>query len=265
MKGKCAFSSTLDAASLCTDMPACRSLVVFQNGGWKSWDMGRLAQNCHVALHCAALPCPPRWLPVAARTPLLRRARCTAAGTDGCSDPITFINSEALSPVNSYVAPSVVTLQPSSTHPPVRALGLAQVLQHLAGQAGRQAVTARSQVVCLPPLQHAFHARRMMPPCQLQVASRLYDSEGEVLLAPDADLAAGGAGLANSSSCFLGRNVVMAGKVVALLEGVASAEACCQECRLFQTSGGAAGCNVWNYCDAPGGCRCALCQAAPAA
>ena len=73
------------------------------------------------------------------------------------------------------------------------------------------------------------------------------------------------AGLANSSSCFLGRNVVMAGKVVALLEGVASAEACCQECRLFQTGGGGAGCNVWNYCDAPGGCRCALCQAAPAA
>ena len=99
----------------------------------------------------------------------------------------------------------------------------------------------------------------------MQVASRLYDSEGEVLLAPDADLAAGGAGLVNSSSCFLGRNVVMAGKAVALLEGVASAEACCQECRLFQTGGGGAGCNVWNYCDAPGGCRCALCQAAPAA
>ena len=123
---------------------------------------------------------------------------------------------------------------------------------------------ACSQAVCLPPLQHAFHARRIVPPCQLQVASRLYDSEGEVRLAPDAELAAGGAGLANSSSCFLGRNVVMAGEVVALIEGVASAEACCQECRLLQTSG-VASCNVWNYCNAPGGCRCVLCQAAPPA
>ena len=140
----------------------------------------------------------------------------------------------------------------------------------LAGQRGRRACTGgggglhhtgcvliiatRPPPACLPAL----------PACPInctrpQIFNRLYESDGgEVVLVPEGQLAPGGI-IASKENPWLGcmkaAGALMDGRVVALLDGVPSADECCRRCRGLETAGGGV-CNVWNYCERQGGCRC---------
>jgi len=70
--------------------------------------------------------------------------------------------------------------------------------------------------------------------------------------------AASDPGLPNSTAwlgCVYGRQALMGGEVVGLLDGVSSEEACCRRCRQF--TGGTEGkrCNVFNFCPEAAECR----------
>ena len=77
-------------------------------------------------------------------------------------------------------------------------------------------------------------------------------SEARVDVPPPAELAAANYSTAGQPwlGCILADAALMGGEVVGLLEGAASADACCRACRQR------AGCNTWNHCGLPGGCRC---------
>ncbi len=60
-----------------------------------------------------------------------------------------------------------------------------------------------------------------------------------------------GSAPATWKGCLLGRNALMHGLVVGLLERQPSAEACCRACQQWAPAGG---CNVWNFCELAGGC-----------
>lgn len=76
-----------------------------------------------------------------------------------------------------------------------------------------------------------------------------------------ASLASGnGAELANSTvwlGCIVAQNAVMQGSVVAVLDGMETAEQCCRACREWPDSE----CNVFNFCSETSGCRCGVCVA----
>lgn len=82
----------------------------------------------------------------------------------------------------------------------------------------------------------------------------LLPSEPELAAAANASASAASAAAA-WLGCLLGKGTIMAGRVLQVLSGVASAEACCRRCRQQYSTAG--GCTVWNYCGTQGGCRCA--------
>ena len=88
--------------------------------------------------------------------------------------------------------------------------------------------------------------------CFTQVEALLMASDGIVLEPSEADLAA--AAMASDPStawlgCIVAEGALMDGSVVAVVDGVATAEDCCRACRADSK------CNVWNFCSQQGGCR----------
>lgn len=86
----------------------------------------------------------------------------------------------------------------------------------------------------------------------VQTTTMLMASDGVVLEPSQADLAAA----ANASDpstawlgCIVAEGALMDGSVVAVADGVATAEDCCRACRANSK------CNVWNHCSQQGGCR----------
>ncbi|KAL4434077.1 hypothetical protein ABPG75_000518 [Micractinium tetrahymenae] len=134
-------------------------------------------------------------------------------GTDDCgSSSVAVLKGAGLSPDNSFVAPSVVTLQQSESHP--------------------------------------------------VIFSRLYESAAVVVGLPQGPPAGGASASAslatpvNSSlplGCIVGQEAVVDGQVVATLDGVGTAEACCARCRQAAQDGLGV-CNCFNHCSRPKGC-----------
>lgn len=86
------------------------------------------------------------------------------------------------------------------------------------------------------------------PPALHQDSFWLTAAEGNVSLPSDAELAAEGASAFDAANrtvwrgCVWGDHAAYEGEVVALLERVASADACCRACAAD------AMCTVWNWC-----------------
>lgn len=97
--------------------------------------------------------------------------------------------------------------------------------------------------------------------CFLQYPAFLYLDETRML---QAEPSAPGMHVDPNNSAWLGcitaEGALMAGEVVAMLDGVASEEECCMECRALPTA------NVWNYCSAnqSDACRCVVGRPGPA-
>lgn len=83
----------------------------------------------------------------------------------------------------------------------------------------------------------------------------LGDADGTVIEPTAAELAVAASASANGTAwlgCVVSKpGALMAGSIVAVLEGVPSPEACCRACRNSSATA-----NVWNYCGRQGGCRC---------
>lgn len=165
------------------------------------------------------------------------------AGTDGCSDSVALLKSSALAPDNSFLSPSVYTLQQTEAAPLVRE--------------GREPVAAAGGRVDW--LTNPGHMRALgFAPSAPQVALYLHQGEANVTVLPDADMLAASAGGAEANSsvwlgCITAAGALMAGTVVDVIDGVEAADECCRLCREMDGE-----CNAWNFCQQEGGCRCAL-------
>jgi hypothetical protein len=85
----------------------------------------------------------------------------------------------------------------------------------------------------------------------------MFADQAELDMPSDEEIKASGADALESlayKGCNIGSNFLYHGDIVATLDGVPSAKACCRECTKHNEAAGRRNCTVFNYCGRAGGC-----------
>lgn len=213
-------------------VPALPSVVIRQAQGIEGGDC-----NCTASMRAGACAFPSALTAAGACSNSLadvcRSVVVYTRGLDGCGGELAVLKTSALSPANSFMSPSVYTIE-KVQGAPVSGARLARAPPGCAAPGAAPGALSLAQSAC--PNAASCHL--------LQSGAFLVFGEAQVIL-PSGPLQAVGnrpapapAPAAADSPAYLGCYVstiaggaVMAGDVVATLDGVPSAEACCKACR----------------------------------